>query len=411
VKPLALILFFACSIAANADTIRGAVQNGTTNRPSAGDDVLLKKIGQTMEDVGKTKTNGKGQFSFNETSSQTPYLIWVKHQDVTYTAVVRPGTSGVVAVRVFDATPSVKEISITEHVMVLQTNNNTLKIDEIYRVDNASNPPRTLNNPHTMELYLPEDATITDAGAQNPGNMPLKLALIPQPEKNKFAFLYPIRPGQTQFKVGYTLPYTGKLKITPKFTSSIGSVLLVMPTSMSLTPADASVYQPTNDPQLKGVNLFMAKNVTPQQQVGFEIAGSGEIPRDPGQASSPAPEGPARAENNGPGGGLGIPNEKPDPLHSGQWYFLGVLTLFLAAGAVYVFTTTPNETIATSGMAPQRTGDRPSLLMDAMKEEVFQLESERLQGKISQPDYQLAKAALDKTLQRAVQRESMSGSK
>jgi hypothetical protein len=49
--------------------------------------------------------------------------------------------------------------------------------------------------------------------------------------------------------------------------------------------------------------------------------------------------------------------------------------------------------------------------MEVMKEEVFQLESERIQGKISQPDYQSAKAALDKTLQRAVQRESMSGSK
>src|SRR5690242_15046109 len=105
-KPLAIILFFACAIAANADTIRGAVQNGTTNRPSAEDEVLLKKIGQTMEDVGKTRTSGKGEFSFTVPAIQTPYLIWVKHQDVTYTAVVRPGTSGTVAVRVFDATPS-----------------------------------------------------------------------------------------------------------------------------------------------------------------------------------------------------------------------------------------------------------------------------------------------------------------
>jgi len=412
-KHFVIILFFACSIAANADTIRGAVQNGTTKRPSAGDEVQLKKIGQTMEDVGKTKTSGKGEFSFTVPSIQSPYLIWVKHQDVTYTAVVRPGTSGTVAVRVFDAAPIVKEITTTEHVIVLQTNSNTLKVDEIYTVDNASNPPRTLNNPHTMELYLPEGAAITDAGAQNPGNMPLKLALIPQPEKNRFAFLYPIRPGQTQFKVGYTLPYPGKLKITPKFAAAIGNVLLVTPTSMNLTPADASVYQATSDPQLKGVNLFVAKNVTPQQQVGFEITGSGEIPRDTGQASAPgpAPGVATRAENNGPGGGLGIPNEKPDPLHSGQWYFLGVLTLFLAAGAVYIFTTTPIEPVTTSGIARQTTGERPSLLMEAMKEEVFQLEAERLQGKISQPDYQLAKAALDKTLQRAVQRESMSGSK
>jgi hypothetical protein len=43
--------------------------------------------------------------------------------------------------------------------------------------------------------------------------------------------------------------------------------------------------------------------------------------------------------------------------------------------------------------------------MEAMKEEVFQLESDRLQGKINPQDYLTAKAALDKTLQRAVQRQ------
>jgi hypothetical protein len=40
-----------------------------------------------------------------------------------------------------------------------------------------------------------------------------------------------------------------------------------------------------------------------------------------------------------------------------------------------------------------------------MKEEIFQLETDRLQGKISAKDYESAKAALDKTLQRAVQRQ------
>jgi hypothetical protein len=410
-KPFIILLLFACSMAASADTIRGAVQNGTTNKPSAGDEVLLKRIGQGMEDVGKTKTNAKGEFTFDAPASPRPYLIWVKHQDVTYTALVTPGSGGVVAVPVFVANPTEKEISISEHMMVLQASNNTLKVDEIYRVDNASNPPRTLNGPHTLELYLPEGASITDSGAQTPGSMPLKSAVVPQTEKNKYAFLYPIRPGETQFKIGYTLPYTGKLKIAPKFTAPVNSFLVVTPLSMNLTPADASSYQPTSDPQIKGVNLFVAKNTKPQQQLGFEIAGSGEIPRDTEQASGPAPGGAARAENNGPGGGLGVPNEKPDPLHSGQWYFLAVLTLFLGAGAVYVFTTTPKETIATGGAAAVKTSDRQSLLMEAMKEEVFQLESDRIRGKISQPEYQSAKAALDKTLQRAVQREAMSGTK
>ncbi len=120
-KSLVVIFLFACSIAANADTIRGAVQNNTTRKPAAGDEVQLKRIGQGMEDVGTTKTNAKGEFHFDVPPSQRPYVILVKHQDVTYTHVVRPGASGEIVVQVFNAAPNVKEINIAEHVMVLRT--------------------------------------------------------------------------------------------------------------------------------------------------------------------------------------------------------------------------------------------------------------------------------------------------
>jgi hypothetical protein len=48
---------------------------------------------------------------------------------------------------------------------------------------------------------------------------------------------------------------------------------------------------------------------------------------------------------------------------------------------------------------------RTSLLMDGIKEELFQIEVERKQGQISQTEYQKAKAALDQTLARALQHE------
>ena len=46
------------------------------------------------------------------------------------------------------------------------------------------------------------------------------------------------------------------------------------------------------------------------------------------------------------------------------------------------------------------------LLLQALKEELFELEVERQQGRISQQDYEKAKAALDQTLHRAVKREA-----
>jgi hypothetical protein len=55
---------------------------------------------------------------------------------------------------------------------------------------------------------------------------------------------------------------------------------------------------------------------------------------------------------------------------------------------------------------PTGSGQSRGLLLEAMKEELFQLETERLQGKISDGEYQQAKAALDLTMKRAMGRQA-----
>jgi hypothetical protein len=47
---------------------------------------------------------------------------------------------------------------------------------------------------------------------------------------------------------------------------------------------------------------------------------------------------------------------------------------------------------------------RSAMLLEGLKEEMFQLEIERQQGRISQEEYLKTKAALDQTLQRALAR-------
>jgi hypothetical protein len=401
-KQVALTFLLVCSLAAAADTLKGVVQNSTINKPSAGDEVTLKKIGNGMEDVAKTKTNAKGEFTFNVPPAQQPYLIWVQHQGVTYTQAGLPG--GVpVAVRVFDAASSIKEISILDHAIAIQTSEDgaTLSGEEFYTVGNQSSPPRTLTGKQTLQFYLPEGASITESSVQT-GKTQLKAAVIPAGQKNEFAFVFPLRPGQTQFHILYTVPYSGKLEIDPRSDLPTQTLMVAAPDSIKFAASDSAVYESKTNPQFKSVNFFIAKNVTPKQKVAFAISGTGAMPREQEQASAPNTNG-RPGEPSGPGGGMGVPNERPDPLHSGQWLFLGVLSLFLAAGGVFVYTSNQNVP-ATAGTAiPQ---DRSALLMEAMKEEVFQLESDRLQGKINPQDYQTAKAALDKTLQRAVQRQS-----
>ena len=46
------------------------------------------------------------------------------------------------------------------------------------------------------------------------------------------------------------------------------------------------------------------------------------------------------------------------------------------------------------------------MILDALKEEIFELELEHKQGRISDQEYHQAKAALDQTLERALKREA-----
>lgn len=403
---LVLILLSVCSLAASAESIRGVVQNGTTRKPSAGDEVILKKIaaGVGMQDVAKTKSNFKGEFSFNVPASQQPYVLWVQHQEVTYPKVAMAGGAPV-AVQVFDASPAVKDITLQEHMIVMQTTpaGDNLKVDTLFTVENKSSPPMTKNGQHTFDLYLPDNVKVEESTAQTAGSMALKTPVVPTGEKDKYFFGYPLRPGKTQFHLTYSIPYSGKLEFDPRLTLPTENMLVVTPASINFAPADKSLYTQKTDPQIpKTVSLFAASNVDSKSKLAFEIQGTGELPREEAGGNG----GGQAQPTNRPGGGLGVPNEQPDPLRNGQWLFLGVLTVFLTAGAVYVYTSKPQPAMAATN--PARSGkNRPgSVLLEAMKEELFQLESDRLEGKITQPEYESAKAALDKTLQRAVKRQS-----
>lgn len=405
-----LIVISVCSLAAAASTIRGVVRNGTTNKPSAGDVVVLKKIAAGMEEVGRTKTNSKGEFSFNvPAGQQQPYLLWVQHQEVTYTKLAMPG-SGSVPVQVFDASPTVSDIRMSEHMMVLQTNagGDALDVDTLFTLDNRSSPPQTKNGQHTFDIYLPDNAKVEEATAQTAGNMALKTSVVPTDEKNKFFFGYPLRPGKTQFHLKYSVPYSGKLSLDPRVTLPTDNMLVVVPASINFSPADPSIYASRTDPQIpKNVSLYVASGVTPQSKLAFQVQGTGELPREEaGAGGGGGGGGQTTQADNRPGGGLGVPNQQPDPLHSGQWLVLGVLAVFLTAGAVYVYTAKPQQVPAVATSPKGSKKQSSSLLLDAMKEELFQLESDRLEGKITPEEYASSKAALDKTLQRAVKRQT-----
>jgi len=429
--PATVMLLCALSLATN---LKGTVKNGTTGKPAGGDDVVLLDMSQGMNEAGRSKADAQGHFSFHYEETGGPHMVRVLHQGVNYFpqgSIIPPGTS-TAEVTVYDAAAKVPDISLTVDMMRAQTEGNNLQVTELWVVNNASSPPRTQMSDNAFEIMLPAGAQVDGSLASGPGGQPVTSAPVPQAEKNKYAFIFPVRPGETRFQVSYHLPYSGKIKIGPKPLYPTNHVVVMLPKTMQFA---GSGYQTMTggDPD---ANIQVITNVNPDQDLSFNLSGTGAIPEGQQQATGGgAPAGGGMAQRRGgPGGGLGAPEETPDPLHRYRGFILGGLAVALALGVFYVVTrpkpaltgsagvsqqpapaaaatrrpeaqrTTspaPRAAVASVAEAPSRNGDR---LLDVLKEELFQLELERHQGKISAEEYEKAKAALDTTLARAAKR-------
>jgi hypothetical protein len=389
------------SVCASGQVLRGTVTNGTTKKPAAGDDVLLLKLDKGMDEEVRTKANARGEFSFELPESQTMRAVRVRHQNVNYFQPVMPGSTSV-TVTVYEAATLVPGVHQTNQSVIMEAQGNTLRVYEIFNVRNDSQPPRTQP---AFSFYLPEGAKVESGQAMREGGMPLRVAAVPQ-GGNRYSVPYPLMPGATHIEFPYTLAYAGTLKFQPKLAGAVEKFYVVTPKSMSFAAESGAQYQTTEAesvaPDLKGMDMHVASNTTDEKQLAFSVTGEGRIPQQTAQAGR-GQEGNARGdEDNRPGGGMGIPNERPNPLSSGEWKFLGVLTLFMAAGATIVFVTARGQGAVAAAQPPNQS----SPVLDVLKEEMFELEAERLQGKINSEEYETAKAALVKTLQRAMSRKN-----
>jgi hypothetical protein len=428
---------------AASQTLTGTVKNATTGKPAAGDEVVLLKLGQGMEEAGRTKTDAKGQFSFKLDDAQAPHLVRAIHQDVTYHRMAPPGTTSV-AVDVYDVAKKVDGIEVIADIMRIQAQQGQMSVTREFGVQNTSSPPRTQMNEHNLEFNIPDGAQVIDdsASATTEGGNPLKSAPVPEGEKNRYSFVFPLRPGLTRFEVTYQLPYSGSANLDPKSPYPLEHFVVMLPKAMQFTAAASTAgFKLINYPNEPDASVQVASNTTPGQNLAFKVSGEGmlETGQESGtqgggegeQSSAPGPG--ASQSSSRPGGGLGPPIDAPDPLQRYRWWILGGFAAVLLIGGFYVASRQQSAARALRrqkmGSSPQavmqeeddyepanivavgatraQTAARPtSMLMEGIKEELFQLEVERKQGDISQADYEKAKAALDQTLERALKREA-----
>ena len=425
-----------------ADSISGVVTNKTTNKPAAGDDVVLIRLQQGMQESTRTKTDAHGHFTL-EVPDEGIHLVRVTHDKANYFRPAPPGTQSV-EIDVYNAAVKVKGVSSEADVMRIQTDGsgNGLHVVEHFFIKNDSTPPMTQFSDRPFEFWLPDGAIVEGSAALAPGGMPVQAAPVPLTEKNHYTFLFPIRPGETQFQITYRLPYSGKFSFAPHLSSTTDAVAIMLPKSMTFTPAPNTPYTSVTDEV--NAQTFLARNVSPEQPMGFTLSGSGQLPRDAGapdqsggaqQAQGqPQPQGAdsgqaiPETENKMPGRGLQNPLDPEgtrDPWAKYKWWILGGIAVLLAAAAG-VLLRKPSGTATTAvAQGPEsitrvlsedqlQTALSPDprenvltwekTVMNVLKEELFTLETEHLQNRISESEYQEYKAAMELILRRALNR-------
>jgi hypothetical protein len=421
-----VVALLAATLVAQAATVTGDVVDKTTNKPAAGDDVVLVALQQGMQDMTSTKTDAHGHFSI-EVPDSDMHLLRVMHQKAAYFEPLPPGTTHV-NITVYDVGAKVEGVSTEADVMRIEAGPQGLQVVQNYFVKNASNPPRTQFSAKAYEVYLPPEAKLVASAAMGPGGMPVSSSPMPQ-GNGLYAFVFPIRPGESRFQLSYTLPYNGSYKFTPRVALPTDNVAVMLPKSMGFQ--GSASFQPADVDA--GAQTYLAKNVQPSQSLAFTVSGTGMMPRDSaqsdsgqgsgGQAGAPGDNGgggqAAASADDRPGGGLGNPIDTPDPLQKYKYWILSGLALLLVVAAAFFLRAKPVEVTAgapgTAGPVPspliptpmpQYAPGHSGQLLAGLKDELFALETERLEGKLSEAEYAEQKAALEQVLKRALARKN-----
>lgn len=445
---LSLFAALALPVSLSAATISGTVIDKTTGKPATGDTAVLLDLQQGMTESAQTTVDAKGHYSFNVPNTTGMHLVRIDHQKASYYGPVPPNTT-TVNVDVYDVAPKVDGIHVYADVERMETNQQGLSVTESYFVRNESKPPKTQLSDRSFEITLPPDAIVEGATAAGPGGMAVANSPVPTGKKGQYAFIFPLRPGETRFQIGYHLPYNGSANLHAQVSMPADNLAVMLPKSMTFSGQGFQQLQ--GDASGPGTQTYLATNVKPGSPVDFTVSGTGSMPREQQQPQGQG--GPGMGDQSGagadqsgqsampttPGGGLGTPIDTPDPLQKYKWWILSGVGLALVIAAAFMLRAKPGQQPAAAGVAPAPNPLTPTLppgvkatavragivaapapatngahpkpvtgsgTLAALKEELFALETERLEGKITDAEYAEHKSALEVLLKRALSRES-----
>jgi len=288
------LVFFCCSYAFSAyatDTIQGTVRNLTSGKAAAGDEVILLRLQNGMEEEAKAQVDAAGAFSLPLSAADLPHVVRVVHQGVNYDQTVSGKEP--LNIAVFDAVPHIRGLQGTLGIAQVESDGEMLKVTEMYSIANDSVPPVTQAGPRNFEISIAPKATLDSLVVKKGGGVWVNLAPVPiKGQQGRYAVDFPIRPGDTLFKFVYHLPYSEPTRLQVKLPYPIRNFAVMHPPSISFKPSSAAAFTSPGVAQELRVEQAVGKPVV-REVAAFEISGIGLAASAQAAKASPATSSPA----------------------------------------------------------------------------------------------------------------------
>ncbi len=393
----AALLFFGAARPAAAGTVSGVVQNGTTNHPVAGADVILLALQGGMQAVATVKTDASGHFTItNDTLGTAAMLLRVPYKGVFYHAPVPPNTPSV-QIQVYDPTRDPHSFAVTTRALILQPKGSALTVGEEYTIKNQTQPPVAFYlKDGSFRFELPQGAQLSQVSAWDASGMPVIQGTIDKGNGME-AVDWPFRPGDNGVRISYQLPYaSNQASVQTVSVYDVQTVILAVPPGLQVSAAG---FSPAGTEQ--GFDIYTHAAVAANTPLAISVSGVASAPAASPDNGGQDPSVNSRAD----GDDAAATTALPPRLDANVKYILvaGFAGLFLL-GVIFLWrrpvaqmasaaSAAPHDPAPVASPAPapsqqvQQVEREATRSLDELKETLFRLELRHQAGTISDQDY------------------------
>src|SRR6185436_1154746 len=237
-----------------------------------------------LESIESVKSDAAGKFRIDQ-NLKGPRLLQSAYDGVTYNHMLPPGAPETgVALEVYNSAKQPGGAKVMQHMLILEPAGNQLAVSEGFIWLNTGKTTYHDPDSGTLRFYAPPGAKGIQVNATAPQGMPIRTApsATGQPDVYKIAF--PIKPGETNIHLNYTMPFTSPGTFEGRVFYKGGPTSVIVPEGVSLK--GQGLESRGQEPRTKAT-IYQ----TTETSFKVEIEGSGELKRgeaaESGEQSGP----------------------------------------------------------------------------------------------------------------------------